>query len=111
MLGEMEKIASEKGDEWKRQAHLADVLEAAVASTHYQTIDDEIFKEIEREAFATIKSPDLDMTNLNELYQFRALCQAVDLIRKRIHQKIAQGKNARLYLKQLNSTPKEESNG
>lgn len=104
MQAEMEELIKTNGDSWKQQAMEADALEGFKTSTHYTAVEELIFKEIEKMAFATLKSPNLDMTDLNQLYQIRALSQAVDLIRKKIDQKIEQGRAARFNLKKMNST-------
>lgn len=106
MLDEMQKIGSVQGDIWKKQAIDGETLEAIEGPI--QILNDLILNEVEQEAFNTLKNPVLDMTDLNQLYQLRALVQTVDLIRKKINQKVQQGKNARTSLKQLNSTPEGE---
>ena len=97
-------------DTWKKQAELADSVEDFYMSSHYQILEEKIFKVIEQEAMDALVSPHLDLTNLNQLYQFRAGCQAVKLIRERIRKIVEDGKNARFYLKE-SSNPQEESNG
>lgn len=100
-------------DTWKKMAERADRMEAAVSSDHFQTIDNEIFKQIEQEAMDALVSPTLDLTDLNQLYQFRAGCLAIKLIRQRIRRIIQEGIDARFHLNDLKqrSNPQEESNG
>lgn len=109
MLAELENLAIAKGDDYKREASDADAIEAFLSSSHYNVLEELVFKKIESQAFSTLKNPTLDMTDLNQLYQLRALCQAIDLIRKQMNQIVAQGKNARLFLKKLNSTQGESN--
>lgn len=73
----------------------------------YDTLNREILEDIEREAFHTLKNPEFDPSNLNMVYQLRALCQTVDKIRERIEQKISDGVAARIKITEYNSTPKE----
>lgn len=108
MLAEREKMISANGDKWKKQAYDGEALEAFKASSHYNVLEELIFKEIEKGAFNTLKNPDLDMTDLNQLYQLRALCQTIDIIRKSIDAQIVAAKNARLFLKEANSTQEGE---
>lgn len=101
--------AYQQADLWKKTAEKADLLEGFLESSHYQVFEDLILKPIEARAFSTLKSPELNLSDLNQLYQLRALCQSVDLIRKEIAGIIQNGKNARTLLKDL-LHPKEGEN-
>lgn len=107
MQAEIENLARTQGNVWMVAAQQGEVMEAFKENA-YPAFNEFILKEIEEGALKTLKSPDLDLTNLNHLYQLRALCQVADIIRKRIDDKIQRGKDARTNLKKLNSTQNQE---
>lgn len=106
MQDNLEELARENADRWVKESVIGEELQG-IQDMAMPILEREIFREIETEALNTLKNPDLDLSNLNQLYQIRALAQTIDLIRKRMALKIQQGKNARAALKQMNSTQKE----
>lgn len=103
------RASAQQAQAWQAQITADEDLEKWCAEGHWAYLRAKVLDQIEREAFATIKNPAFDVTNVNQIAQFKALCQTIDLIEAKINQRVAMVADARAKLRDLeNSTPKDE---
>jgi hypothetical protein len=97
-----------QAQQWQAQITKDEDLEMWMASGNWDFLKQKVLDEIEREAFATIKNPDFNPSDVAQVAQLKALCQTIDLIKGKIDQRLAMVTDARTKLRELEiSTPKE----
>lgn len=74
----------------------------------YEEFNEEILKPLEWAAFMQIKQPGFDPAKVELVSQLKAATQMVDEIRRKIENKITEGKNARLRILEITSTLAKE---
>ena len=104
----MQKMRDQQFAAWIKESERGDKLNDFYKNGHYETINREVLEPLELAAFQTIKNPEFDPSNINQVYQLRALCQIIDQIRGKIEQIISDGRAAKIKISEYNSTqPKE----
>ena len=97
-----------QAQQWQAQITRDEDLELWMASGNWDFLKQKVLDEIEREAFATIKNPAFNPSDVAQVAQLKALCQTIDLIKGKIDQRLAMVTDARSKLRELElSTPKE----
>lgn len=108
---------AQQAQEWQRVITQDEDLERWYKEGHWTYLRAKVLDVIERRAFLTIKNPAFDVTNVNQIAQFKALCQTIDLIETEIKQRLATVQDARDQLKKLeidstlNERVEENENG
>lgn len=106
-VAEYKALRDKAFSEWIKESELGDKLKEFYTSGQYDILNREVLEPLEREAFNTIKNPEFDPSNQSQVYQLRALCQSIDLIRQRIQNTISNGVAAKIKISEYNTTQKE----
>lgn len=107
-----QRAMAQQAQAWQAQITADEDLEKWYADGHWTYLRAKVLDEVEREAFNTIKNPAFDPTDFSQVAQFKALCQTIDLIERKINQRLAMVADARAKLRDLEmSTPKEGDDG
>ena len=102
------RATAQQAQEWQRAITEDEDLEVWMQTGNWDFLKRKVLDKIEQDAFASIKNPAFDPSNLSQVAQLKALCQTIDLIKARIDQRLAMVQDARTKLRELEiTTPKE----
>ena len=107
-MDETAAAAFSQEQKWREEAFLGGEIENIVASEAWKKFEVLVLDEAEKEIFNTLRNPSFDITDTNQLYQYRALLQTIPLLRKKMQRKIEAGKIARRSLSEMSTEMESE---
>lgn len=102
------RATAQQAQEWQRAITEDEDLEVWMQTGNWDFLKTKVLDQLEMDAFRTIKNPNFDVTDVNQVAQYKALCQTIDLIKKRIDQRLAMVQDARAKLRELETTTLKE---
>lgn len=95
------RATAQQAQGWQKAITADEDLERWVNEGNWTYFRAKVLDVIEMAAFRTIKNPNFNVADVNQVAQFKALCQTIDLIESEINRRLATVQDARDQLKKL----------